>query len=141
MAKDFKARMTVRLAVAGAFHTQFMKPAEEKLRSADPSSYTDALHIRSSQRENVLILLSRTKLIFHVAGGANRGVRLGGTMWQGVYLQSCWAMIAPLRLWGMLREALASTDIVEPRIPVVSNVDAKAHSSPEAIRDTLARQV
>ncbi len=32
MAKDFKARMTVRLAVAGAFHTHFMKPAEEKLR-------------------------------------------------------------------------------------------------------------
>ncbi len=26
--------MTVRLAVAGAFHTQFMKPAEEKLRCA-----------------------------------------------------------------------------------------------------------
>ena len=34
MAKDFKARMTVRLAVAGAFHTDFMKPAEEKLRCA-----------------------------------------------------------------------------------------------------------
>ena len=34
MAKDFKARMTVRLAVAGAFHTHFMKPAEEKLRCA-----------------------------------------------------------------------------------------------------------
>ena len=41
----------------------------------------------------------------------------------------------------MFREALASTEIVEPRIPVVSNVDAKAHSSPEAIRDILARQV
>ena len=36
MAKEFKARMTVRLAVAGAFHTHFMKPAEEKLRSAHP---------------------------------------------------------------------------------------------------------
>jgi len=40
-----------------------------------------------------------------------------------------------------IREALASTEIVEPRIPVVSNVDAKAHSDPEAIRDILARQV
>ncbi|CAL5225372.1 g8177 [Coccomyxa viridis] len=70
MAKEFKARMTVRLAVAGAFHTHFMQPAEEKLR-----------------------------------------------------------------------EALASTEIVEPRIPVVSNVDAKAHSDPEVIRDILARQL
>lgn len=31
---DFKARMTVRLAVAGAFHTDFMQPAVEKLRAA-----------------------------------------------------------------------------------------------------------
>ena len=38
MAKDFKARMTVKLAVAGAFHTHFMKPAEEKLRCARPSN-------------------------------------------------------------------------------------------------------
>ena len=29
---DFKARMTVRLSVAGAFHTHFMQPAEERLR-------------------------------------------------------------------------------------------------------------
>jgi [acyl-carrier-protein] S-malonyltransferase len=33
-AKSFKARMTVRLAVAGAFHTQFMGPAVEKLEAA-----------------------------------------------------------------------------------------------------------
>lgn len=45
MAKDFKARMTVRLAVAGAFHTHFMKPAEEKLRSTDPSNHIDDLHL------------------------------------------------------------------------------------------------
>ncbi len=43
--------------------------------------------------------------------------------------------------FSAIREALASTEIVEPRIPVVSNVDAKAHSDPEAIRDILARQV
>ena len=46
-----------------------------------------------------------------------------------------------LRHCSAVREALASTQIVEPRIPVVSNVDAKAHSDPEAIRDILARQV
>lgn len=30
---DFKARMTVRLAVAGAFHTDFMETAVDKARS------------------------------------------------------------------------------------------------------------
>ncbi|KAL0533534.1 hypothetical protein IC582_027567 [Cucumis melo] len=33
-AKSFKARMTVRLAVAGAFHTSFMEPAVSRLESA-----------------------------------------------------------------------------------------------------------
>lgn len=32
LAKEFGARMCVRLAVAGAFHTDYMKPAEDKLR-------------------------------------------------------------------------------------------------------------
>ncbi|KAK9865892.1 hypothetical protein WJX84_004942 [Apatococcus fuscideae] len=62
--------MTVRLAVAGAFHTHFMQPAVEKLR-----------------------------------------------------------------------EALAGTKVVTPRIPVISNVDAEPHSDPEVIKDILARQV
>ena len=34
LAKSFKARMTVRLAVAGAFHTAYMQPAVEKLQEA-----------------------------------------------------------------------------------------------------------
>ncbi|XP_020582088.1 uncharacterized protein LOC110025777 isoform X2 [Phalaenopsis equestris] len=33
-AKSFKARMTVRLAVAGAFHTSFMEPAVSRLETA-----------------------------------------------------------------------------------------------------------
>ncbi|CAN6467428.1 unnamed protein product [Victoria cruziana] len=33
-AKSFKARMTVRLAVAGAFHTSFMEPAVPRLEAA-----------------------------------------------------------------------------------------------------------
>ena len=32
LAKEFGARKMVRLQVAGAFHTSFMQPAEEKLR-------------------------------------------------------------------------------------------------------------
>ena len=67
---DFKARMTVKLAVAGAFHTDYMAPAVDKLK-----------------------------------------------------------------------EALASTTMTTPRIPVVSNVDAQPHSDPDTIKDILAKQV
>ncbi|XP_021909783.1 uncharacterized protein LOC110823654 [Carica papaya] len=41
-AKSFKARMTVRLAVAGAFHTSFMHPAVSRLEAA-----LAATHIRT----------------------------------------------------------------------------------------------
>ena len=40
-----------------------------------------------------------------------------------------------------LRKVLAEVTIHPPRIPVVSNVDAKAHSEPDDIRETLAKQV
>lgn len=65
-----KARMTVRLAVAGAFHTDFMAAAVPALTAA-----------------------------------------------------------------------LAATPISKPRLPVLSNVDARPHSDPDAIRALLARQV
>lgn len=64
------AALQVRLAVAGAFHTQYMAPAAEKLQ-----------------------------------------------------------------------EALNSTTIVTPRIPVISNVDAQPHADPETIKAILAKQV
>lgn len=67
---DFKARMTVKLAVAGAFHTDFMAPAVDSLKSV-----------------------------------------------------------------------LEGVEIKKPRIPVVSNVDAKPHSDPTAIKELLAKQV
>ncbi|GKY96126.1 hypothetical protein MPSEU_000572800 [Mayamaea pseudoterrestris] len=67
---EFKARMTVKLAVAGAFHTDFMKPAV-----------------------------------------------------------------------SALEQVLAGVEIKRPRIPVVSNVDAKPHSDPETIKKLLATQV
>lgn len=67
---DFGARMCVRLAVAGAFHTSYMGPAVSKLE-----------------------------------------------------------------------EALKATTIITPRIPVISNVDAKPHSDPEVIKSILAQQV
>jgi [acyl-carrier-protein] S-malonyltransferase len=67
---DFKARMTVKLAVAGAFHTEFMAPAVPTLE-----------------------------------------------------------------------QVLASIEIKKPRIPVISNVDAKPHSDPAVIKQLLATQV
>ena len=67
---DFGARMAVKLAVAGAFHTDFMAPAV-----------------------------------------------------------------------GTLSEVLATVEVSKPRIPVVSNVDAKAHSDPAVIKDILTKQV
>lgn len=69
-AKSFKARMTVRLAVAGAFHTSFMEPAVSRLEAA-----------------------------------------------------------------------LAATEIITPRIPVISNVNAQPHADPDTIKKILARQV
>jgi len=67
---DFKARMTVKLAVAGAFHTDFMAPAVESLE-----------------------------------------------------------------------KVLEEVEIKKPRIPVISNVDAKPHSDPAVIKKLLANQV
>ena len=67
---EFKARMVVKLAVAGAFHTDFMKPAV-----------------------------------------------------------------------ASLEEVLSGIEIKKPRIPVISNVDAKPHSDPETIKKLLATQV
>ena len=67
---EFKARMTVKLAVAGAFHTDFMAPAVDALK-----------------------------------------------------------------------EVLETVEIKKPRIPVISNVDAKPHSDPDTIKKLLANQV
>jgi [acyl-carrier-protein] S-malonyltransferase len=67
---EFKARMTVKLAVAGAFHTDFMSPAVDSLR-----------------------------------------------------------------------QVLDTVEIRKPRIPVISNVDAKPHSDPAVIKKLLATQV
>lgn len=67
---EYKARMVVKLAVAGAFHTDFMAPAVESLE-----------------------------------------------------------------------KVLADIEIKKPRIPVISNVDAKTHSDPDTIKKLLANQV
>ena len=40
-----------------------------------------------------------------------------------------------------LQAALDATPLAAPRIPVISNVDARPHSDPAAIKAILARQV
>lgn len=40
-----------------------------------------------------------------------------------------------------LKQALTVVTINKPRIPVISNVDAKPHYDPDEIRDILTRQV
>ena len=40
-----------------------------------------------------------------------------------------------------LQKVLTEVDIKTPRIPVVSNVDAKPHYDPKEIREILAKQV
>ena len=70
IAPEMGARMALKLAVAGAFHTSFMEPAVSKLQ-----------------------------------------------------------------------KVLSEINIVSPRIPVISNVDAKPHYDPQEIREILAKQV
>ena len=40
-----------------------------------------------------------------------------------------------------LEDVLADVEISKPRIPVISNVDAKPHSDPDTIKKLLATQV
>lgn len=42
---------------------------------------------------------------------------------------------------GKLAEVLAGVDLQQPRLPVISNVDAQQHDDPEEIRDLLIQQV
>ena len=134
MAKDFKARVTVRLAVAGAFHTHFMKPAEEKLRCAACPVHSCFTPVEQASCVSKCCSLPCLLLLPSLNGIGNTN----SVNFESSCLKTLdWL----LRLCSAVREALASTQIVEPRIPVVSNVDAKAHSDPEAIRDILARQV
>ncbi len=48
-------------------------------------------------------------------------------------------LMAPAQ--GPLAEALAATPVAPPRVPVVANVTARPHAGPEAIRESLGRQV
>ena len=65
------------------------------------------------------------------AGGQARPLSVAGAFHTPLMGSAC----------GQLEEVLRSVDIKSPRIPVVSNVDAKSHQDPNEIRDILVRQV
>ena len=94
---EFKARMTVKLAVAGAFHTgkNFLLRIPCKCHWIDRTIFSR---------------LSKLPEFMSPAVGA-------------------------------LEEVLSGVEIKKPRIPVISNVDAKPHSDPDTIKKLLATQV
>ena len=65
------------------------------------------------------------------AGGGARMLAVAGAFHTPLMGSAC----------GRLDEILRNIEIKPPRIPVVSNVDAKTHSNPDEIREILVRQV
>lgn len=65
------------------------------------------------------------------AGGGARPLAVAGAFHTPLMQSAC----------GQLDEVLRSVQIKAPRIPVLSNVDTKAHDSPERVREILVRQV
>ncbi|GFZ09798.1 similar to EMBRYO DEFECTIVE 3147 [Actinidia rufa] len=110
-AKSFKARLTVRLAVAGTFHTSFMEPAVSRLE-ADLA----ATEIR----------ILRIPVISNVDAQPHADpITIKKILAQQI---------------SKLDAALAATEIRIPRIPVISNVDAQPHADPDTIKKILAQQ-
>jgi [acyl-carrier-protein] S-malonyltransferase len=65
------------------------------------------------------------------AGGGARTLAVAGAFHTPLMASAC----------GRLEEVLRNVAIKPPRIPVVSNVDAKVHGDPDRIREILVRQV
>ena len=69
--------------------------------------------------------------LIEAAGGGARALTVAGAFHTPLMSSAC----------GQLEEVLRTVEIKTPRIPVVSNVDAKPHDSPERVRDILVKQV
>lgn len=65
------------------------------------------------------------------AGGSARTLAVAGAFHTPLMQSAC----------GQLQEVLQSVQISPPRIPVISNVDAKPHDSSDRVREILIRQV
>ena len=103
---EFKARMAVPLAVAGAFHTDFMAPAVPELEK----------------------VLARVGVVARLH--AWRCPQAKGNSRRSSRRVAPHVSLAPLFLAA---QVLAEVTISKPRIPVISNVDAKTHSDPEVM--------
>jgi [acyl-carrier-protein] S-malonyltransferase len=69
--------------------------------------------------------------LIEAAGGGARVLTVAGAFHTPLMSSAC----------GRLEDVLRSVQISSPRIPVVSNVDAKPHTGPERVREILVRQV
>ncbi|WP_010586914.1 ACP S-malonyltransferase [Schlesneria paludicola] len=74
---------------------------------------------------------ARAAELIEQAGGSARVLTVAGAFHTPLMASAC----------GQLEEALRTVSIQSPRIPVISNVDAKLHDGPERIREILIRQV
>lgn len=69
--------------------------------------------------------------LIEAAGGGARALAVAGAFHTPLMSSAC----------SQLEEVLRTVEIKTPRIPVVSNVDAKPHDSPDRVREILVKQV
>lgn len=134
---EFKARMTVRLAVAGAFHTDFMQ-------ACFPSAFVTAATLRRACHHTSCMdpVLEETapcaSAVVYFPDCVMAAWAVSSCMEvNGDGHTSCWVQPAVKKLQAALDDTVFRT----PRIPVISNVDAQPHANPIVIRSILARQV
>lgn len=115
--------MTVRLAVAGAFHTDFMAPAREKLQEALAGT---AIQVGSPPAP------------FATPGCPPRQGPQATLLPKPTLptVQAASRCLPPATL-----TAASPALPQEPRIPVISNVDAAPHADPDTIKAILAQQL
>jgi [acyl-carrier-protein] S-malonyltransferase len=74
---------------------------------------------------------ARAAELVEQAGGGARSLTVAGAFHTPLMQSAC----------DRLRDVLQSVQISQPRIPVISNVDAQPHDNPDRIREILVRQV
>jgi malonyl CoA-acyl carrier protein transacylase len=135
----------VRLAVAGAFHTDYMSPAVERLQKVlaeiDVSSRDSARIPSCLQACSSLGASVSGRKVWHLYWDRWRGLKTEGASPGCICncrggLKRFW----PIAGWLTVRDVVA-WQFKKPRIPVISNVDARPHSDPAVIKQILTRQV
>lgn len=137
----------MRLAVAGAFHTDFMAPAREQLQAALASTNIKVgWGVRGGWveqggwwaprgRPGVIRRLPASRQLRCAAAPPPRSI---------LPLPPCsraCPLLASVPLAHVPCNPCPAGPPQEPRLPVISNVDAAPHSDPEAIKAILAQQL